>query len=469
MLNIKINGKQFTANAGEKLSDVLIQNKFAVEHPCGGRGTCKKCRVKINGQEVLSCQYVLESDVEVELDESFGIVSESGVDEGANNTDNLCLALDIGTTTLALALVSLDDKKAVKVITATNPQRAFGADVITRIDYCQKNSVSELQAVLIDEINSMISKMNCPHIDMMYVSGNTTMLHIFFGVDCSSIGVAPYTPVFIDERRENAVDIGILGVGEVISLGGVSSFVGADIVAGINYIGLPEGDDYYLLCDLGTNAEVVLFSKNGGVATAAAAGPCFEGANISCGMSATKGAIYAFEMNGNGEAKFKTIMDAKATGICGTGLIDIISQLVRAEIIDETGYMEQDEFVFDDGVYLSAADVRQYQLAKSAVCSAILVLMSVLGVEFDQISKLYISGGFSAKINVKNAVESGLLPKELQEKTVAINNSSLLGTIKFACENGKMSTDSSSIKYIDLSSNKDFADLFIENMMFEII
>ena len=468
MHKVRLGGYIFEANDGEKLSELLIRNKFDVQHPCGGRGTCKKCKVKVNGRDELSCRYEIKSDIEVELYDSLDIESESGVDTNHSDSKNVCLALDIGTTTLALSLVSFDDKKAIKVITATNPQRAFGADVITRIDYCRKNSVLELKNALIEQINSMIRDIGCNDVGIMYVSGNTTMLHIFFGVDCSSIGVAPYTPVFLEEKHADAKALGIVGVERVVSLQGISSFVGADIVAGLNYIGMPEDDSYYLLLDLGTNAEIVLFSKNGGVATAAAAGPCFEGANISCGMSATRGAVYSFEFLDDGTAKFDTIMGEKAAGICGTGLIDIVSELLRHEIIDETGYMEQEEFVLDDGVWLSDADVRQYQLAKSAVCSAILVLMDVVGIDFDRISKLFISGGFSAKINVKNAVASGLLPLQTENKTVAINNSSLLGTIKFACEGGRLLEDVSNIKYIDLSANPQFADLFVENMMFEL-
>jgi len=293
------------------------------------------------------------------------------------------------------------------------------------------------------------------------------MLHLFFGIDCSSIGVAPYTPVFLESKTEKASALGLQGVNTVVSLPSVSSFVGADIVAGLNYIDMPKDNKYNLLIDLGTNAEIVLYSSEKGVATAAAAGPCFEGANISCGMSATPGAIYAFEIDDEGTASYKTIGNAKAAGICGTGLIDIIAELVANETIDETGYMDDDEYSLADGVSLSGGDIRQYQLAKSAVYSAILTLMKVENVSFSDISAMYISGGFSAKISISNAVSSGLLPAELAEKTIALNNSSLLGTIKYACEGGDLSRFTDSIKYIDLSANPYFTDLFVENMMFE--
>lgn len=457
---VTINGKTVLAGAGTVLSDLLD-----IEKPCRGRGTCGKCKVKINGEEKLACRYIIESDIEVKTYEKSTIVSETGISESGDVTGKLCYALDIGTTTLALALVSLDEKKTVKVVTATNPQRAYGADVITRIDYCQKNSVKELQSVLINEINRMIAEFNVGIVDTMYVSANVTMLHTFFGIDPSSIGVAPYTPAFLESKTESAERIGIRGVKTVIALPSVASFVGADIVAGLNLVGLPDEGKYDLLVDLGTNAEVVLFSNKSGVATAAAAGPCFEGANISCGMSATKGAVYAFGLD-YGQASYKTIADDKPVGICGTGLIDIIAELLKNEIIDETGYMD-DDYEIAEGVYLSCGDVRQYQLAKSAVCSAILSLMRTEGVTFDDISHMYISGGFSSKINIQNAVNSGLLPRELASKTVALNNSSLQGTVKFALEQNELEALTKMIKYVDLSSNKYFTDLFVENMMFE--
>ena len=458
-IKVKVNGKVVLVKTGTTLSDILD-----IEKPCGGRGTCGKCKVKVNGKDELACQYIIESDIEVETYEKSEIVSETGANESGKLTENLCFALDIGTTTLALALVSLDEERVVKVVTATNPQRIFGADVITRIDHCQKNSVKELHDTLINEINHLIAELGMS-VDTMYVSANVTMLHTFFGVDCTSIGIAPYTPTFLESKNETADMIGIKGVKTVISLPSISSFVGADIVAGLYYIGIPEEGKYNLLIDLGTNAEVVLYSNKSGVATAAAAGPCFEGANISCGMSATRGAIYAFLLN-YGHAQYKTIADEKPTGICGTGLIDIISELLKNEIIDETGYMDED-YILSDGVYLSCEDVRQYQLAKSAVYSAVLSLMKTENVGFDDISKMYISGGFSAKINITNATNSGLLPKELMHKTVTLNNSSLQGTVKYACDGGDVDRFSDMIKYVDLSSSPYFSELFMENMMFE--
>ncbi len=462
MHKVIINGETQFADDGTLLFDVLVKSGKSVDHPCGGRGACRKCMVTVNGKQELSCRYRIKSDVSVLLPDSDVIVSETGAEETNVVTDNLCYALDIGTTTLALALVSLDEKKIVKAITRTNPQRVFGADVITRIDYCRKNGVDELQKAVTSEINSMISEFDIGNIEKLYASGNATMLHLFFGVECSSMGVAPYTPVFLESKCEKAEDIGIIGVQIVESLPSIAAFVGADIVAGLNYVGMPEKGKHNLLVDLGTNAEIVLFSQNSSLCTSAAAGPCFEGANISCGMSAIAGAVYSYANN-----EVKTVGNFPVRGICGTGLVDIIAYLLDKQIVDETGYMEED-FEVAEGVYVNQADIREYQLAKSAIYSAIMTLLQAKNVSFDEIENMYVSGGFSSKINTENAVSSGLLPKKLANKCIAVNNSSLLGTVKYACEKNNLSVYTDNSVYVDLSADSAFSDLFINNMMFGV-
>ncbi|MBE6756169.1 MAG: DUF4445 domain-containing protein [Ruminococcaceae bacterium] len=459
MRKIKIDSEIILAEDGELLSDILIKNGKAHEHPCGGRGTCRKCTVFVDGKKELSCQYRIKSDIEVVIPEESEILSVTGAEESGKITENMCFVLDIGTTTLALALVSLDEKKIIKVITRTNPQRIFGADVMSRIDYCRKNSVSELQGILADEVNKMIENFGVSEIDRMYAAGNTTMLHIFFGVDPSSMGTAPYSPVFLESKREKTDKI--KGVKEIISLPSFSAFVGADLVAGLNFAEMPSEEKYNLLIDLGTNAEILLFSEEKILCTSAAAGPCFEGANISCGMSAVDGAISAYR-----KGRIETIGNKPAKGICGTGLIDIVAELLSDGTIDETGFMECEEFEIAENVSLTQGDIRQYQLAKSAIYSAVLTLLKNENVTFENIEKVYLSGGFSAKINIQNAARTGLIPEEMKDKCVPINNSSLLGTAKYAIEQNDLTVFTEKAEYIDLSSDKYFSDLFIENMQF---
>lgn len=465
MCKVTINNFQYDVPKGELLSDFLVDNGFSVAHICGGRGLCGKCLVIVNGESVLSCQYTIDNDITVELPCNGEVESVTGVTKSSKLSDEMCYALDIGTTTLALGLVSVDNKEVIDVATCTNPQVSFGGDVISRIDYCRENGVQRLQKALVDGINTLIDSVGGIGCDEMYVSGNTTMLHILFGENPTSLGVAPYTPVFLASQRHNGKDFGINSVKTIISLPCISAFVGADLVAGLNFADKPREGKYNLLVDLGTNAEIILFSKDEILCTSAAAGPCFEGAGINCGMSATGGAVYSFELKNN-KPGFKTISDKEARGICGTGLVDIISELLENCIVDETGYMACETYNITENVYINQMDIRQYQLAKSAVYSAIIILMNIANVKFADIEGLYISGGFSSEINIENAVKTGLLPRELKEKTEPINNSSLLGTVKYAIEKNEMSEYIEKARYIDLATNSDFSDLFIENMEF---
>lgn len=457
--------KKFSFAENTLLSNFLTEKGYYVPHPCGGMGNCKKCQVILNGETVLACKHILTEDATLILPEKEEIISVVGGVESGILTENVCLCLDIGTTTLALALVSLDNSEIIRTITAPNPQRVFGADVISRIDYATKNGTVDLQAVLLNKINELIDELlnsfKLGKVERMFVAGNTTMLHIFYGIDCSSLGVSPYKPVFIEEKKTDASTLNIKKVQEVISLPGISTFVGADIVAGINYIGQIE-NDYRILLDLGTNAEIALYSKDKILCTAAAAGPCFEGANISYGMSASEGAIYAYFNDGT----YKTIGKGESKGLCATGLIDVIKVHVENGDIDESGYLEDDPIIISKNVSLSGQDIREFQLAKSAIRAAIECLMKKADVDFSKIEGLYVAGGFSQSLNVENSAYLGLIPSELKNKFHGINNASLLGTVKYACEENKKLEFLKGAEYVNLSMDSLFSELFMEYMMF---
>ncbi len=460
MVKVDFNGKAIPAQKGELLSAVLMRNGIAHAHPCGGRGVCRKCTVLVDGKEELSCRYAVEKDITViSVGENIGSASCDG--KFSSVCGECCFVLDIGSTTLALALISLESGEIHKVVTRLNPQRAYGADVISRLDYCRKNSFEPVQKALINELNNMAEEFENIKADKLYVAGNTTMLHLFLGVDPSGMGVAPYVPSFLQGVEIEADKINISFAKTVITLPNISAFVGADIVAGINLIGLPEKGKYNLLMDLGTNAEIVLLGCDRLLCTSAAAGPCFEGANIACGMPAQSGAIYSYN---NG--KYKTVEDKAPIGICGTGLVDIIAELLEKNIIDETGYMECEQFEIAENVYITQEDVRQFQLAKSAILSAVQMLIRKVGIDYGAVDKLYISGGFSVELNAESASRCGLIVAELKDKAVPLSNSSLLGTVKYALEQNDLSVYTDIAEYIDLSMNPDFSKLFMENMEF---
>lgn len=469
MFKVNIGTKSLSAFEGENLRKLLIENGFYINSICGGNGTCGKCIVKVNGKDVKSCSYVINSDISVTLPEkeefSFNPQLSETIND-INDNDGAVLCLDIGTTTLALAKASSKDGKNLKVITKTNPQRAFGADVISRIDYCRKNSVTALKDVLIKEINEMIKEIKTEKALPLFVSGNTCMLHFFFGEDASSLGVYPYTPVFLDEKEVSGETLGLKNVTEVKSLPCISAFVGADLTAGLVSVGNPKDTKYNVLIDLGTNAEIIIFSKNSLYCTSAAAGPCFEGGNISCGMSACEGAIYSFSIDESGKKAYKTIGNTSPKGICGTALFDIIAELLKKGIIDETGYMAEEAFEIAEDIILTQKDVRQFQLAKSAVYSALVTLMKQLSISFNDIENIFISGGFSQELNINNAIITGTLPQEAKEKIKLLGNTALSGTIKYASAQDNPLKNFESVNYIDLSADTDFSENFINNMDF---
>ena len=459
MYNVNINGVAHFANEGELLSDLLMRYGIEAPHPCSGRGVCKKCKVRVNGEEVLSCKYRIDGDITVTLPPDRGLSLKTLSD--CSYTSGAFTVLDIGTTTLIMALVSKDGK-ILKRVCATNPQSVFGADVISRIDQCEKHSINALRDPLIRRINDMIRAIGTTT-EQMYVSANATMLHIFANEDCSSIGKAPYKAKFLDLIKKSASELGIHGIDKITLLPSAHAFVGADILAGLACTDTPPEGKYSLFLDLGTNAEIVLFSKDEAICTAAAAGPCFEGSNIQCGMSALPGAICSFSSVG-GERLMETVDGQAPIGICATGLIDIIFELLRLGEIDECGYMDDNYYLSSD-VYISPSDVRQLQLAKSAVHSAIESLMSVIGIDYRDIESLYVSGGFASKLSFTRAAAIGLIPKELVTKCIPIEDSCLMGTVKFAlC--GKLPFERAD--YCDLTEHKIFTEKFIENMSFDI-
>lgn len=463
MHRIQVGNTLLYAEDGALLSHVLQKNVLSLPHPCGGTGRCGKCKLLVDGKEVLSCQYAIHGDISVILPKQEDYEPQSGILEHTPYTSHMCYALDIGTTTLALALVSLDQGRILRVLTESNPQSTFGADIMSRISHAQANGQDALRATLLTAISKMIERMGISGKQKLFVSGNPTMLHLFLGEDCRGIGVAPYTPVFLEGRRENSF---LSGVSEIETLPSIHSFIGADIVAGMYLVGMPRDNKYNLLIDLGTNAEMVLYAKDKALCTAAAAGPCFEGCGISCGMSATEGAISAVRLE-NGRMALCTIGNKSPLGLCGTGLIDLSAFLLERGLINKSGELEDEVFPLTEDVYLESADIRQLQLAKSAVYSAILSLCRAANISFEEIDTLYLAGGFSTGINVQNAARIGLLPKALVKKAISVGNSSLLGTVKYAKEKGDLSPFTKNATYLDLAQSPEFAELFIKNMAFE--
>lgn len=458
------------AEQGENLLSALRRHGFFPENCCGGHGVCGKCRVEVDGRSTLACQATVQTDAAVTMPQAGSIFSENGISQCGLLTGEPGFALDIGTTTVALALADLTQGRVAEVFTADNPQRAYGADVMSRIGHCAQGGLRELHACLTACVNRLINaaceKYQITGAQRLYAAGNTAMLHLFFNQDCGAMGAAPYTPVFLEAQRCAGAEIGLAQCREVISLPCIASFVGADITAGIASLTPPAPGTCSILLDLGTNAEIALIQSDQILCTAAAAGPCFEGANISCGMGASDGAIKKIT-NQNGRPVLETIGGARAAGICGTGLIDAVAFLLETGAMDATGRLENGSaFAFTDSVHLTQGDIRAFQTAKSAVCSGVEILMERAGVTADAVGALYLAGGFSCFINAQNAAQCGLFPPALLERCVPVANSSLKGTLMHLFGRADAGPVPSRSEYVDLACDVEFSNRFMENMFF---
>lgn len=460
------------APEGTVLADVLSSGGFTVPAACGRRGTCGKCAVKLisgsfgndepkNGM-IRSCKAVVTGDAVI------GVYFQKG--EGltdftydAGIKKNVCgIAVDIGTTTVAASLLKKDGTVISR--SCLNPQSAYGADVISRIEACRDGALPELTRLIRECIKELIKELNADgEAEELVVSGNATMLHLFCGVSPESMGVSPFTPQFTDVQHPDGAEFGIK---KVTVLPSVSAFVGSDIVAGIYALGLHKTGKRVFLADLGTNGELVLSNKGKLFCTSTAAGPALEGACIECGVGGINGAIDKVFIE-NGEIGYTTIGGEKPVGICGAGITDAMALFVSENMVDEGGYLEN-ELTLCDNVYISQKDVRQFQLAKSAIYSGIETLNEAVGIKTDEIDSFLISGGLGYYIDPESAFTSGLLPRVKNIR--AAGNTSLQGALMCIGDDEaieEMRRISKSCVLVDLGGNPKFSERFMNNMFFE--
>ncbi len=464
-----------TAPEGAVLADVLSEGGFTVPAACGRKGTCGKCSVTLisgsfSGDEpkngmIRSCKAIIKDDAHIAVDfgKGTGLTDFYGK---AEHGKGICgIAVDIGTTTVAASILRKDG--SIASASRLNPQSAYGADVISRIEACAKGSLNELTQLIRKCVKELADELNTEkEAEEIVISGNTTMLHLFCGISPESMGVSPFTPQFTHACWLDGNELG-LGIKKVTVLPSVSAFVGSDIVAGIYALGLQNTNERVFLADLGTNGELVLSDKGKLYCTSTAAGPALEGACIECGTGGIDGAIDSV-FSENGKIGFTTIGGADPVGICGAGITDAVALLVSEELIDESGYLEED-FVISENVYISQKDIRQFQLAKSAIFSGIETLGEAVGTGIAEIDRFLIAGGLGYHINPSSAFTSGLLPRVRSIK--AVGNTSLQGALMCigrpeAVE--EMSRISESCTLIDLGGNPKFSDRFMNNMFFDV-
>ena len=398
------------------------------------------------------------------------------------------ICIDIGTTTLAALLVNLKTEADCQTAVSVNHQRTYGADVLSRIAASNGGKKWEIQRCIRQDLQKLIrellqkEKITEQQIQRIVIAGNTTMCHLLRGFSCETLGVAPFLPVDLSWMEGSAADF--LGMKEldtkVVILPGISAFVGADIMAGIAKMNMHRSEGYHLLLDIGTNGEMVLGNCRHMYVTSTSAGPAFEGGNISCGMASIPGVISHVFMEETGKAGFQVIGETEgenkkqqAIGICGTGMIDLAYELRKHQMIDEHGTYSDP--YFDTGYELAEKvkftqnDIRELQMAKAAIRAGVDILVKKAGITFDEVDDCYLAGGFGTKIDIKKAAGIGLIPKELEMKTIPAGNTVLAGTKEVLL--GRISKEElekiqTMADVINLAEENDFEELYLSYMDF---
>lgn len=426
--------RKLTVPEGTILLNALTGGGLHPDAPCGGQGTCKKCKATVNGEEVLTCQTVVDRDMSVLLPkEGSNRILTGGVSVGTepDGSNAHVLAIDIGTTTVVAYLLDGTTGALVAQSSTLNPQTAFGADVISRIQYVMKTGSTELRdcirqalARLAEETASKAG-LSVKEITLATVVGNTAMHHLFLGIDPKPLTTPPYMPNVYEALELPAA--GILPIAEngiLRVLPNIAGFVGADTVGCLTAVRFDERERLTLMIDIGTNGEMVLGNRTRRIACSTAAGPAFEGAKISMGMRGAPGAIDHVTLNEDGTLNWHVIGEEKAIGLCGSGLLDLIACLLNNGQINATGRMKgtKEIRVGDTDVVLTQKDVREVQLAKSAIRAGIELMAEQLGVAIEDIQDVFLAGAFGSYMNPASACRIGMIPPVLESKIQAIGN-----------------------------------------------
>ncbi len=467
----------------------------------------------------LACKVIIDRDMTVECSPAWEYCDRSRdtcstihpyqyrvKERGLHTRVGFGAAVDVGTTTVVLYLVDMEGKAVLDTESRLNPQTVNGADVVSRIHYASRSAdnLREMRNLMVEELNSMLqavtnrNRLNSGSVEKMVISGNTTMLHLLLGLDVSGLGTYPYTPAYTGMMLKNSDETGIYTSpeGEIIILPSVSAFIGADAVAGVISTDMYRDENCNILIDLGTNGEMVAGNKDRLFACSAAAGPAFEGGGIEFGTACIEGAINRVTIGREG-IFCSTIGDIEPLGLCGAGIIDVTAGLLRAEIIDSKGRMHfpgdvqhKSEIENLEGsltvykgkpafrvaygshgkpILFTQEDVRQVQLAKSAVAAGIEVLMNKAGLRNNDIRKVYLAGGLGNYMDISNAVKIGLIPEALKDKIVWAGNTSVNGALKsliYPETVTECKEAAGSIESIDLGRVEGFNDLYISKLNF---
>jgi uncharacterized 2Fe-2S/4Fe-4S cluster protein (DUF4445 family) len=538
------------APEGTTLLEAARRSGVLIESPCNGAGTCGKCKVRVDAagslrqtgprrlpEEEEALGWTLSCHAEVWGDATVGIPAgkreglkilshgvavdvglspfirkafdpdgrntivfagkeELGREPGDTTAALYGVVVDIGTTTLVTSLVNLLTGEEIGSESALNPQALHAQDVLSRIKLGSgPEGLAQLQGEVVGAINEMIGSIEertgVPRgrIYEAVFSGNTTMLHLAAGVDPKSLGKYPYTPAWSGDHQVRAADIGlcISEFGNVYLPPILSAYVGADITSGVLATRLHREEGVTLFVDIGTNGEMVLAVDGRLTATSTAAGPAFEGMNITCGMRASEGAVEAFQAEGEG-LSIRTIGDATPVGLCGSGLVDLVGELAAHGVVDRNGRFakpaepmppalrerlvlreEKPVFQVAGPVYLTQKDVRQVQLAKGAVRAGIDLLLKAEGLGAAAVDRVLIAGSFGYHLRTRSLVNLGLLPEVFIDRVEFVGNTSKTGGHAFLIhEQSRKELDrlAREVKILELANDPEFEKTFIAALAF---
>ncbi len=519
------------AARGLSLSDWLRREGEPLNTRCGERGFCQGCVIelvsgrlaRIDGGEIIAagpapralqaCRYhVIDDDVRLRipararLSHQPQVVSEFrlGVARGHDplaDVSQLGVAVDVGTTTVAIALVDLSDGAVRATASAFNRQMHFGDDVLTRIQICRDDPrmLGRLTAALLrDTLAPLVEQAlgqageSATRIGALSVAGNTTMLHLLAGVDPSPLGVAPFEAAFLEHRVLSAGALGFVGFDAPLHLlPGASAYVGADVCAGVLATGLAYDDGPSLLVDAGTNGEIVLRHEGRTRACATAAGPAFEGAGLSCGMRAGEGAIEHVRLHTNPlRVECDVIGRTRPAGVCGSAYVEWLAEGRAMGLLTRTGrldraaaQMTEGFFLEPDGIglavplargrglrpiFVSERDVATLLQAKAAIAAGILTLLARENVAPQDVRRLHLAGGLGVRTRVGHAIDCGLLPGFRPEQIEAAGNASLAGaylTLVDRSALAELERIAGDTRVVELNLDPDFESRFVDNLL----
>lgn len=504
--------------AGTRLQDVLFAQ--GVEFPCGGRGRCKGCRVKVlrgtlpvgpeenhlltNAERDagwrLACRHSIAGDLELELAQWEMSVLDDHTAFAFTPGEGLGVAIDLGTTTIAAQLLDLRTGSVLGVETALNAQARHGGDIMSRVEFALHGGQAELQRLVREQLGAMVAQLLAanssktlsrrgneaqtkpeygvtsepPHVGgyegskRIVIVGNTVMHHLFCGVDVTPLAAHPFEPKRTGRIAFSPRELGwgIPDDAVVEFLPCLGGFVGSDILAGIMATGLHQSRELVALMDLGTNGEVVVGNRERTLCTSTAAGPAFEGARISMGMRAATGAISQVQVEDNFLA-CRVIGGGVPLGLCGSGLVDAVAAGLELEWIHPSGRMaNRTEMPLAGPVSLRAVDVRELQLAKGAIAAGLRMLTALLGASLDDLQKLHLAGAFGNYISRASAQRIGLLRVPL-DRVVPAGNTALLGAKRALFEEATVwDAIAQRVEHVALNEDPSFHDIYAEEMRF---